>query len=112
MLYFIKGDRGVQTGNKAVGVALGRRQNAGIIEGQILAAAPGQFRGLHQSALAGLPGAVDQNGRGVRQGLEEMFGNVATNHDCIINHTMDDNQPKYGRQCLPKFNAWSLPVSV
>jgi hypothetical protein len=27
---------------------------------------------------------------------EEMFGNVATNHGCIINHNTDDNHPKYG----------------
>jgi hypothetical protein len=34
---------------------------------------PGQFRRLHQSALAGLSGAVDQDYRRVRQGLENLF---------------------------------------
>ena len=91
MLHFIQGDRRVQTGNEAVGIALGRRQNARIIKRQILAALFHQFRRLHQSALAGLPGAVDQDRRRVRQSLEEMFGNVATNHVGIINHNTDDN---------------------
>jgi hypothetical protein len=54
---------------------------------------------LHQSAFAGLPGDIDEDGRRVLQSLEEMFGNVATNHGGIINHNTDDNQPKFG--CSP-----------
>ena len=96
MLHFVKGDGRVQTGNEAVGVALGRCQNAGIVKRQIMAALFHQFRRLHQSAFAGLPGAIDEDGRRVRQSLEEMFGNVATNHGCIINHNADDNQPYFG----------------
>ena len=38
MLHFIQGDGRVQTGNEAVGIAFGRRQNAGIIKRQILPA--------------------------------------------------------------------------
>ena len=38
MLDFIEGHRRAEAGNKAVGIAPGSRQNAGIVEGEILAA--------------------------------------------------------------------------
>ena len=41
-----------------------------------------------------MPGAIDEDGRRVLQSLKEMFGDVATNHGCIINHDTDDNQPQ------------------
>ena len=40
MLDFIEGDRRVEAGNEAVGIALGSRQNAGVVEGEILALFP------------------------------------------------------------------------
>lgn len=68
---------------------------------QLLAAVPGQFRRFHQSAFSTLPGTVDQNGRRIRQRLQDMPGNMATNHGCIIDHTPDDNHPRFGRLLGP-----------
>ncbi|MGD0631243.1 MAG: hypothetical protein ABR987_18085 [Terracidiphilus sp.] len=44
VLHFIQRDWHVQSGNESVGVALGCRQNAGIIEGEVLAVLSRQFR--------------------------------------------------------------------
>jgi hypothetical protein len=49
------------------------------------------FRRLRQSAFAGLPGTIDEDGWRVLQSFEKVFGNVATNRGCIINQNMDDN---------------------
>src|SRR5208337_4178593 len=97
MLDFIQRHRRGQAGNEPIRILLRRRQNAGVVKGQILATLLFEFRQLGQSALAGLPRAVDQNGGRVRQRLEELLGEVTTNHGCIINHSSDDNQPLFGR---------------
>jgi hypothetical protein len=97
MLHFIERDRHVQSGNESVGIALGSRQNAGIIEGEILAALLRQFRRLYQGAFPGLTGAVNQNSRRVCQSVKEPVNNVATKHIDIINQDADDNQPLCGR---------------
>jgi hypothetical protein len=80
MLHFIQRDRRVQARNEAIGVTFGSRQDAWIIEGQILAVLVYQIRRLHQSALPGLPRAANENGRGVRQSIEEAVGNMALDH--------------------------------
>jgi hypothetical protein len=56
------------------------------VKAQILAALLFEFRQLGQSTFAGLPRAVDQNGRRVSQCLKKLLGQVTTNHGCIINH--------------------------
>jgi hypothetical protein len=66
MLDFIEGHLRVEAGDEAIGIALGSRQNAGIVEGEILAVLSGNFGRLHQGALTCLSGAVDQNSRCVR----------------------------------------------
>ena len=60
-------------------------------------------KGVKGAALAGLPRAVDQNSGRVLQRLEELLGEVTTNHGCIINHSADDNQPLFG---------WIAPLVV
>jgi hypothetical protein len=59
MLNFIQCDRHFQASNEAVGIAFGSRQNARIIEGEILTAWACQFRSLHQGAFSRLAGAID-----------------------------------------------------
>ena len=59
MLHFIQRDRHVQASNEAVGVTFGSRQNARIIEGEILAVLFRQIRRLHQGAFPGLTCAID-----------------------------------------------------
>jgi hypothetical protein len=96
VLYFIQSDRHVQPGNETVGIAPGSRQNAGIIEGELLTVLPRQFRRLHQGAFPGLSGAVDQNGRRVCQSIEKPVDNLATKHNALIHQSLDDNQPSTG----------------
>ena len=60
---------------------------------QILEALFRHFRRLHQSAFAGLPGTIDEDGRCVLQSFEKVLGNVATDHGCIINHNLDVGGP-------------------
>ena len=66
MLDFIEGHRRAEARNKAVGITPSSRQNAGIVEGEILAVLSGDFGRLHQGALAGLAGSVDQDSRCIR----------------------------------------------
>jgi hypothetical protein len=54
------------------------------------------FHRLRQSAIGGLPGTIDEDGWRVLQSFEKVIGNVATNHGCIINQNMHDNQPQFG----------------
>jgi hypothetical protein len=70
MLHFIQSDWSIQAGNEAVGIALGSGQNTWIVEGEVLAILFRQFRRLHQSALAGLTGAVYQDSRRVCQSIQ------------------------------------------
>ena len=70
MLDFIEGHRRAEAGNKAIGIAPGSRQNAGIVEGEILALLTGDLRRLHKGALSGLAGSVDQDSRCIRQGFK------------------------------------------
>jgi hypothetical protein len=62
-----------------------------------------------------------ENGQSVsnsRQSLEQMPGNVATNHGCIINHNTDDNQPQssasaFNPQPFPfRFQLFAFSVSA
>jgi len=97
MLCFIERDRHIQAGNKSVGIALGRGQNAWIVEGEVLAILLRQFRRLHQSALPGLTGTVYQDSRRVCESIQEPVDKVATKHGSIIDQMMGDNQPLCGR---------------
>jgi hypothetical protein len=96
MLHFIQRDRRAKARNEAIGVAFGSRQNAWIIEGQILTVLACEVRRLHQCALPGLPGAVYENSWCIRQSIVKAVGDMASQHLTIINHNVDDNQPPLG----------------
>jgi hypothetical protein len=96
MLDFIEGHLRAEARNKAVGIAPGSRQNAGIVESEILALLAGDLRRLHQGTFSGLAGSVDQDSRCIGKGFKQGTGQVTVKHVLIINHCVDDYQPKSG----------------
>jgi len=54
---------------------------------------------LNERAFAFLPSAVDKKGRRVSQCLSNLDDDVAVDHVHIIDHQVDDNQPRASSTC-------------